>query len=55
MQETIVRKQKLVQRYQNDLMLLRRTHDGCAKWYKEQSIRDEKKRLIFGKECIEFK
>jgi len=36
-------KAKLVQRYQNDLMLLRRTHDGCAKWYKEQSIHDEKR------------
>ena len=55
MQETIVRKKKLVQGYLKDLMLLRRTHAGCAEWYKEQSICHEKKRLIFGKDCIEFK
>jgi len=33
-------KKILVQGYQKDLMLLRRTHAGCAEWYKELSIRE---------------
>ena len=44
MQETIARKQKLVQGYQKDLMLLRRTHAG-GEWYIEQSIRDAQEEL----------
>ena len=45
MQETIARKKNLVQRYQKDLILLRRTHAGCAEWYKEQSIREEQEEI----------
>ena len=50
MQETIVRKQKIVQGYQKDLMLLRRTHPGgrelTGEWEEYDMNRVEEERQV---------